>query len=437
MPHFVLTTFGSLGDLHPYIAVGRGLRERGHTVTLATSESYRAKVEGEGLRLHAVRPDGDGLLSNVAAMNLAFHPRTGSEYILRKVFLPVLEQSFEDLLPLAREADLLVGHPIAFATPIAAELLGKPWVSVILQPSLLLSAFDPPAVSGLPHLDYLLPLGPAFWKRFFALAKFVARGWGAPINQLRQQVGLRQVRNPVLDDMFSPHGNQAWFSRIMAQPQPDWPAEMLVTGYPFYDKKEPDETSTGLSPELNRFLEAGPPPVVFTLGSSAVWDAGGFYSESAQAVQRLGWRAVLLVGRDARNIPAKTLPDSIFLEEYAPFSALFPRAAAIVHQGGSGTTAQALLSGKPMIVVPWSHDQPDNARRVVRLGAGKMIPRGKYRAARVARELHALLSGASYAGSAAWCAAELAKEDAVRTACEGLEAQLEKARRPQNCRPRS
>lgn len=354
-------------------------------------------------------------------MSKAFHPLKGSEYILRKVFLPFLEQTFEDTLSIAREADLLVGHPVAFATPMAAEQLGKPWVSVILQPSLLLSAYDPPAVSGLPELDYFRVFGPRFWRAFFGFVKWVGRHWGTPINHLRRKLGLRELRNPILDDMFSPWGNQAWFSRLMALPQPDWPANMLVTGYTFYDKLEP---GAGLSPELNRFLDSGPPPVVFTLGSSAVFDAGRFYKESVVAVQELGRRAVLLIGSDPRNLPQTTLPPTIFVAEYAPFSQLFPRAAATVHQGGSGTTAQALASGRPMLVVPWSHDQPDNARRVVRLGVARTIPRHKYRAARLTSDLRMLLSDPTYGEAANRTAAEMAKEDGVRAACDGLEAAL-------------
>ena len=308
-------------------------------------------------------------MDNPVAINKAFHPLTGSEYILRKVLLPFLDQAFEDTLAIAREADLLVGHPTAFATIMAAELLEKRWISVILQPSLLLSAYDPPAVSGLPALDYFRVFGPPFRKAFFGFARRVARQWGSPINDLRRKLGLRVVRNPVLDDMFSPWGNQAWFSRLMAQPQPDWPANMLVTGYTFYDGLPP---GAGLEPELKRFLDAGPPPVVFTLGSSAVFDAGSFYRESTKAIHDAGMRAVLLIGMDARNRPQVELPPTILASEYAPFSQLFPRAAATVHQGGSGTTAQSLASGKPSIFVPWSHDQPDNARRAVRLGVARI-----------------------------------------------------------------
>jgi rhamnosyltransferase subunit B len=416
-----LTTFGSFGDIHPYIAVGLGLRERGHKVTIATSEVYRSKVEGEGLLFYPIRPDVAGLTSDPSEIRKAFHPRTGSEYIIRKVFLPHLKDSYEDLLPLAREADLLVSHPIAFATPLVAEVLNKRWVSVILQPSLLLSAFDPPAVSGAPFLDNFRSFGPTFWKYFFRIARLIAARWGVPINQLRRELGLQQVANPVLDDMFSPWGNQAWFSSQMATPQPDWPANLQVTGYPFYDKLEP---GLGLSPELRRFLDAGAPPVVFTLGSSAVFDAGAFYRESAEASIRLGRRAVLLVGRDPRNLPRIALPESVLVTEYAPYSELFSQAAAIVHQGGSGTTAQALAAGKPMIVVPWSHDQPDNARRVVGLGVARTIPRHKYRVVRVQADLGALLSDPGYREKAGLASVELAREDGVACACDALEAAL-------------
>src|ERR1019366_84847 len=121
-----------------------------------------------------------------------------------------------------------------------------------------------------------------------------------------------------------------------------------------------------------------PPPVVFTLGSSAVFDAGKFFAESLAAVSATGQRAVLLIGRDPRNVPTTAVPSTVLIAQYAPYSELLPRAAATIHQGGVGTTAQALRSGKPMIVVPWSHDQPDNAMRVRKLGVAPVIPRSKY-----------------------------------------------------------
>jgi UDP:flavonoid glycosyltransferase YjiC (YdhE family) len=416
--HFLLTTLGSLGDLHPYIAVGLGLRRRGHAVTIATSEVYRQKIEGEGLRFHPMHPDLGILMDNPEVLRRVVHPRTGTEYVFRKLILPWLEQSFEDTLEAACDVDLIVGHPIAFATPTAAEYMKKPWVSVALQPSIFLSVHDPPAIPGVPFLTSLFSLGPGFTRSFFQFAKSIMRRWGAPVNALRSRLGMRKFRNPLLDDMFSPHGTQAWFSNVLAKPQSDWPQRTTITGFPFYDKLEPGQ---GLCPDLARFLDAGPAPVVFTLGSSAVFDAGAFYSESLAAARRTGRRAVLLIGSDPRNAPAIPIPDTVFVAEYAPYSELFSRAAATVHQGGVGTTAQALRAGKPMIVVPWSHDQPDNGMRVQRLGVGRVIPRSRYRADRAARELELVLGEPAYSAAARATAFEIEGEDGVAAACAGLE----------------
>ena len=357
------------------------------------------------------------MIDNPEVYRRLVHPRTGTEYVFRELFLPWIEQSFEDTLEAARNADLIVGHAIAFATPTVAEYLKKPWVSIALQPSIFLSAQDPSAISGAPFLSPLFALGPGVTRVFLRFARSIVRRWGAPLNALRARLGLSQLRNPLLDDMFSPYGTQGWFSRVLAQPQEDWPARTEITGFPFYDKLEPGQ---GLSPALARFLDAGPAPVVFTLGSSAVLDAGGFYAESLVAVRKTGCRAVLLIGRDPRNKPSGFVPDTVFVAEYAPYSELLPHAAATVHQGGVGTTAQALRAGKPMIVVPFSHDQPDNAMRVRRLGVGRIIPRSRYRADRLARELKMLLT-AEYKSAARAAACEMDCEDGVSAACQGLE----------------
>jgi UDP:flavonoid glycosyltransferase YjiC (YdhE family) len=414
----LLTTFGSLGDLHPYIAVGKGLRERGHSVVVGTAEIYRAKVEGEGLAFHAVQPDMAGVINDPEVMRHAFHPRTGTEYVLRKMFLPYFEQAFEDTLAAVRDVDLIVSHPLTCAVPLVAELTKTPWVSVALAPAIFWSAYDPPTVPGVDFLELFRNSGPWFWRTLWSLVRRRARPWGDPVSRLRAKLGLAARDNPILDDMCSPLGTQAWFSKVLAQPQADWPAKTTVTGFPFYDRQE---VGMGMSSDLRRFLDSGPAPVVFTLGSSAVFHAGDFYRESAEAARMAGVRAVMLIGTDARNLPVRALGDSVFLAEYAPYSELLPHAAATVHQGGVGTTAQALRAGRPMIVVPWSHDQPDNARRVANLGVARVVPRGKYRAARMARELRTMLDGASYRAAASRTAAEMAGEDGVGTACDGIE----------------
>ena len=111
--------------------------------------------------------------------------------------------------------------------------------------------------------------------------------------------------------------------------------------------------------------------------------------------------------------------------DYAPYSELFPRAAAIVHQGGVGTTAQAMRSGRPMLVMPYSHDQPDNAERLKRLGIARSISRHRYNPARAAAELGHLLDNPAYSQRASEVGDQMRQEDGVRVACDALEALLQ------------
>jgi len=136
------------------------------------------------------------------------------------------------------------------------------------------------------------------------------------------------------------------------------------------------------------------------------------------AAQRLGCRAVLLVGGNSFHEP---LPPGIVAFSYAPFSKIFPRAAVIVHQGGIGTCAQALAAGRPMLVVPFAFDQPDNAARLQRLGVARAIPRKHYTAQRAYSELQSLLSDPAYAARAVEVAHKIAEENGVRVACDAIE----------------
>ena len=172
---------------------------------------------------------------------------------------------------------------------------------------------------------------------------------------------------------------------------------MTVTGFAIYDKLNAD--AGGLAPEIEEFLNAGEPPVVFTLGSSAVFDPRKFYENSAAAVRQLGRRAILLAGPDYEARIGIRSDEQIFIAEYAPYSQLFPRGAATVHSGGVGTTAQAMLSGRPTLVMPYSHDQPDNGMRIMRLGMGDMINRRKYTVDEVASRLRRLSFGRDSANS--------------------------------------
>ncbi|MDQ3814086.1 MAG: glycosyltransferase, partial [Armatimonadota bacterium] len=245
------------------------------------------------------------------------------------------------------------------------------------------------------------------------------QSWIMPVYQLRAELSLPRGPNPLFDGQHSSALVLALFSSVLGEPQPDWPPQTRVTGFCFYDKK--DETS--IAPELAKFLDSGPPPIVFTLGSSAVFDARNFYRDSAEAARRLGRRAVLLIGKE-ENLPPEPLPEAIVAFDYAPYSEILPRTAAIVHQGGVGTTGQALRAGKPMLVMPFSHDQPDNAARITRLGVGRTLPRYRYNATRAAAELSKLLNDLSYATRAAEIGCRVQAADGPRAACDAIEERL-------------
>ena len=416
----VLATFGSLGDLHPYIAVALGLKGRGHDVILATSEFYRAKIQALGIGFRAVRPDMPDFEANPGLAARLMDLRKGTERILLELVFPALRDSYDDLLAAAQGADLLVSHSLTFAAPCIVEKIGIPWVSTMLQPLGFFSIYDPPVLAPAPFFSKLRFLGPMFYRPLFGLAKWSVRSWCEPLRRFRADLGLPpSTVHPLLEAQHAPALVLAFFSELLAAKQRDWPPQTRITGFPFYDR----EGDSGLAPDLVRFLDAGPPPIVFTLGSSAVMDAGTFYHHSAEAANILGRRAILLIGKDARNRPAN-LPDGVTSFNYAPFSELFPRAAAIVHQGGVGTTGQAMRSGRPMLVMPYAHDQPDNAERVTRLGIARRIKRRHYTPARVAKHLRILLDDPAYARKAAEVGNQMATEDGVRSACNALEGFL-------------
>lgn len=412
----VLTTVGSLGDLHPYIAIALGLRARGHEAILATSECYRRKVEALGLGFRAVRPDSD-CVRDPDRMQRFMNPRLGTVRFVREVLLPVLRESYEDISAATRGADLLVSH-MPWAARLVAEKTGIPWASTMITPLGFFSTYDLPVFPLAPAASKKLRcLGPSFWGPLFRFGKWATRPWAKPFYRLRAELGLPSTNewNP-LGDSHSPALVLALFSKRLADKQPDWPPQTVITGFPFYDQ----DGGSGLPPALVHFLDDGPPPIVFTLGISAAMVAGSFYEHSIAAAKLLGRRAVLITGDNPRNQPA-SLPVGMAAFDYAPFSELFPRAAVIVHAGGIGTTGLAMRSGRPILVVPHSHDQPDNAARVSRLGIARTIPPRRYTPTRVAAELQELLTEPAYAQRAMEISGQIRQEDGVQMACDALD----------------
>lgn len=412
----ILSTFGSYGDLHPYIAVGLELQRRGLDAAIATSPCYREKVEATGLGFHPMRPDKPDFDANPDVMRRIMDQRTGTEVVINEFIMPNLRQSYADLDAATDGCDLLVGHPLTMHTRLVAEQRCIPWISSLLQPIGFLSAYDPPKLPLGQFLSLLRPLGPRFFGPLFRFAKWTVGHWSSPWHQFRSELGLPPVKeSPLFEGQHSPKLVLALFSKLLAAPQPDWPAQTIVTGFPFYDQ----DGEANLAPELDSFLSGGSAPIVFTLGTSAVMDAGSFFDESAAAARILGRRAVLLIGKEAKN-HLKPLPEGVVAFDYAPYSALFPRCAAIVHQGGVGTTGQAMRAGRPMLVMPYGHDQPDNADRVRRLGIARVMRRERYRASTAANELKKLLDAPGYAAQAANVGQQVRSEDGARAAADAI-----------------
>ena len=418
----VLSNIGTYGDIHPLIAVALELKRRGHTPIMALPEVYRPKIEPLGIEFHPIRPDIDPANTHLIAM--IYDVNKGTETGLREFLFPSLRDTYNDLLDAATKpvrADLLLIGELNYAGPIVAEVTGIPWASYVLAPISFFSAFDPPVLPMYPRLARADKTVPGMGRAIRRLARFVSRKWPQPIYDLRRELGLARGPNPLFDAKHSPYLVLALFSHLLGHEQRDWPPNTLITGFCFYDA---ENGNAELPPNLKAFLQSGPPPLVFTLGSAAVLAAGRFYEHSARAATKLGMRAVLLIGNDPRNKPRHALPDSICVAEYAPYSSVFPHAALIIHQGGVGTTAQCLKAGRPQLIMPYSHDQPDNARRMRRLKVSRTIFRKDYMPTRVARKIRTMLEKPVYARRAATIPARLAHEDGVKTACDALEQLL-------------
>lgn len=419
MAAILIHTFGSLGDLHPYIALARGLIARGHHPVIATSEGYRPNVEGAGVSFHPVRPDLNDFGPFADVARRVYDPRRGAEYIVRGLVLPRLSDTVDDLLPVATHADLILTHPLSFAAQLIARSLGLRWLSTVLSPMVFLSVHDPPLLPPAPWLRTLFDVSPALYRWMFGASRRLMGAWTQPVRDLARARGWPQPQaDPLFEGQYSPMGTVAMFSPLLAQPQPDWPLRTSVTGFAVHDE---DGSSVALHERLTTFFAAGPPPIVFTLGSSAIYDARDFYAVSVEAARRLKRRALLLTG----IVPdTASLPADVFAVDYAPHALVFPHAAVIVHQGGIGTLAQALRAGRPMLVVPFSHDQPDNAMRAARLGVARVLPRAQYTVRSACHALSSLLGNPYYAERAAAIAGQVRDEDGVTNACRVIESAL-------------
>ncbi|MEP6944815.1 MAG: glycosyltransferase [Acidobacteriota bacterium] len=418
MAKIVLATIGSLGDLHPKIALAFELRKRGHDPAIATWAGYEEKVRGLGFNFFPLRPNIDPSDRDIGKR--AMDARSGPEVVIREVIFPSLPGMYEDLAAACEGAEVLLSGEIVYAAASLAEKTRIKWISTSLAPMTMFSAFDPNVYPTFEWIEYLRPLPAFFHRALFQVMQFTIRDWYASYKDFRRGLGLSEDHEPIFKDKFSKDLHLAMFSRALGRTQPDWPFATLQTGFCFYDESGSDLPD----PKIDAFLNAGEAPLIFTLGSAAVMDAGDFFDESVKAAKMLGKRAMLLYGRE--NEPPAGLTDDIVAFDYAPYSKVFPRAACVVHQGGVGTTAQVLRAGIPHLIMPYSHDQPDNATRCRRAGVAEIIGRKDYNAANAAAALRPLLDRSSYRTNAAVLRDIVNSENGTATACDAIEYILRK-----------
>ncbi len=424
MKRIVIATWGSFGDLHPYMAVALELTARGHRAEIATAPLYREKIEAAGINFRPVRPDipAPDSAEAVEVLRRVTDMRDGPRYVWRELLMRHARASYEDTLAAVEangKTDLLISHTVAIAAPLVAEKTGVPWISTVLQPIVFCSSYDPPTPPQLPFVRAIAALHPAIGRVMINLGKQTTVAWSNNLRDLRRELNLPRGKNPIFEGQHSPARVLGLFSKVLSDIQPDFPLHTQITGFPFYDRKDEQQ----IAPELSSFLDAGEPPILFTLGSSAMLVAGDFFRTSVEAARKLNRRALLLIG-DQRNLPDIKLPETIKAFDYAPYSLVMPRVAVSVHQGGIGTTGQALRAGRPMLVVPYGQDQPDNARRCVELGVARTLPRHRYTLTNVVRELKGLLTNESYASRAARIGELVRAEDGTRAACDSIEEMM-------------
>lgn len=407
---FLLTPVGSAGDVNPFVGIGGRLRGRGHDVVLAAPAPFRDLAERAGLRFVSSWSAEDYERTTLEAD--LWHARKGLRVVFQAV-TTTMRVAYDQLQALYQPGTILVGHTLSLATRLLEEVTGAPGATVHLAPSLLRSEHEAPALR--------VRAQPARWPRWWnrALWRLVDYAvldplFAPPLNAWRRELGLPQVHRVFNGWIHSPQRVIGLFPDWFAPPQPDWPPQTRLTGFPLFD----DVNDGPLDPTIERFLDDGERPVVFTAGT-ANRHARGFFETAVAVCGRIGTRGILAAAH--RDQIPRDLPPTVLAIDYVPFSQLLPRAAAIVHHGGIGTTSQGLAAGIPQLIMPMAFDQPDNATRLGRLGVGAWLRPRHFTPQRVAAVLTDLLARAEVGDACRRCAARIAESDALSATCDALE----------------
>ena len=408
--HALLHPVGSHGDVHPLVAIGRGLVARGHRVTLVTAAPFRGVAAACGFAFATVGTDAD--YEAVVHNPDLWHPRRG----LRTIFAPEsfarhLRESYRHLAERYVPGETVcVAGDLGFpAARLAQETLGLPVVSSHIAPVAFQSVADPPTVAFGRPPDWL-PRWACRWAYRLGGKYAIDPAFRPAVNGFRRELGLPPLARLWGTWNDSPQRVLGLFPEWFAH-APDWPAHLRQAGFPVYDG------GGELPPAVEQFLSDGPPPVVISFGT-AMRTGRAHFAAAVETVRQVGRRGLVLA-KSGEQVPP--LPPGFLHAEYAPFGRVFPRCAAVIHHGGIGTTAQGLAAGVPQLVMPLAFDQHDNAARLERLGVARTVSATRFTSTHAVTNLLLLLGDPGVPAACAAAKARMAEGDAVAEACRWVE----------------
>ena len=395
MRHIVLMPFGSAGDVFPFIWLGKLLMARGYRVTMVTTVIFAEAAEAAGIGFV-----GLGTVEEIEAIGndrRIWKLGIGTKLVLDHAvaWSPRYLEAVENL----GSVDLMMAPLTAFGARLAREKHGIPLITVHLQPMVFMSAYETPLLH--PSFAWLRALPVGLRRFLFSLPNAVDLLALPGIRRICRDIGVPPPRSIWREWWHSPDGVLALFPAWFGTPQPDWPPHLFQADFPMEDLT----AELAMQPELADFLAAGEKPVVFTPGSANV-QAGKFFASAEEAVKRLGIRAVFVTRMENQITPG--MVGRILQVDFVPFSKLLGHASAFVHHGGVGTMAQGFRAGVPQLVMAMSHDQPDNAERLRKLGSGIALMAQDFTPERVTDELARLLGESRFAEAAELMASKTA-----------------------------
>jgi rhamnosyltransferase subunit B len=420
MARIVVTTFGSTGDLNPFIALGLALRSNGHDVLFAVEANFQQQLSLLGFPVRLLTGDQEKALAPFRRQIFNNdQPLTSLKLLVDHYILPALPAKVAELREICQQADLLISVAPQFAASIVAELLRIPSISVILTPSTL-----PSASIAVQPLPVQLPASlQRLSNRFswFVGGIFLRQIVDKPINRVRRAFHVPPRSNLMWTGNLSPQlATLAVSSAFLPRPD-DWPGSLKMTGFCFWDRP-----ANWQFPEtLKAFLHGDKPVIAVTAGSVAPEERAlfvSYYQTSIESILACGARALVINAPENSIFPERG--EDVLHLPFAPFSEVFPACAAVIHHGGIGTIAQCLRAGVPSLVVPGGIDQPFNAAQVVQRKAGLWIPRKRYTTRRAEQALNALLSTPTYGKRVREIQAQILQEDGVATFCTAVEQVL-------------